>query len=228
MKIKIIITIIAIILVTLCYFISGLFFFNSGIMDNNLQQLNETRTIEILRELDKIPLINTNADHIEFNSYGIITKISKDSISIKTHNEIKTFSHNQNISNLKEDDKIWIYYTYSQDYKKEIKNIRKILQLKDVVDFKTCHDYGGYIENWDFPRKCIIDQVTFKETINDLKQACNNFNGTWIKEFRECEMISEYDCYDLSGEYFECESPCRHNPDSEECIMMCVQVCKFK
>lgn len=61
----------------------------------------------------------------------------------------------------------------------------------------------------------------------DLEKSCIDINGKFLAEFNECEGISEKSCTELGGEFFECESACRNDPDAEMCIEMCVQVCKF-
>jgi len=61
----------------------------------------------------------------------------------------------------------------------------------------------------------------------DLAKDCEDNNGTWLEEYQECEMAGEEWCEKAGGEFFECESACRHDPEAEFCTMQCVQVCKF-
>ena len=66
---------------------------------------------------------------------------------------------------------------------------------------------------------------------NNLEKYCKDSGGTWLSNYKECEgadsMISETDCAKFKGQYFGCESPCRHNPKTEMCITLCMKVCKF-
>lgn len=109
----------------LCFLVSWLFFLDSGIVNEDDLYGNETRAIEILKELDKIPFVNIGVED------------------------------------------------------------------------------------------------------NFIPELCENRDGEWVDGFNECEFLSKDDCEIMGGEYFECESACRNNPDAEACIMMCVQVCKF-
>ena len=62
----------------------------------------------------------------------------------------------------------------------------------------------------------------------DLQTACEDAQGNWISDANECEWISEQLCDDLGGTFVECGSACRHDPDAEFCIMMCVSYCAFE
>ncbi|MBN1274673.1 hypothetical protein JXA12_00065 [Candidatus Woesearchaeota archaeon] len=57
--------------------------------------------------------------------------------------------------------------------------------------------------------------------------ACWSFDGTWLPEYQECEGMSEEQCENLGGTYDGCASACRHDPDAEICIEVCVPVCAF-
>lgn len=77
------------------------------------------------------------------------------------------------------------------------------------------------------PTQTINNEV---EEVN-LGNICTASGGTWLGDYKECEgagdMLSEEKCTELGGKYFECESPCRHNPQTEMCIKLCMKVCKF-
>lgn len=51
--------------------------------------------------------------------------------------------------------------------------------------------------------------------------------GKWIQEHRECEGISQENCSLVGGQFNECASACRHDPEAQFCIMVCVAVCKL-
>jgi hypothetical protein len=57
--------------------------------------------------------------------------------------------------------------------------------------------------------------------------SCEDSGGKWLEEYNECEGISESECDDLGGNFYPCESACRHDPSADVCIQVCVQVCKF-
>ncbi len=67
-----------------------------------------------------------------------------------------------------------------------------------------------------------------EETPNKF-EACEDLGGTPLTEHNECEYITEDACEELNGEYFPCESACRHDPDYPDviCTMQCVPVCVF-
>lgn len=61
-----------------------------------------------------------------------------------------------------------------------------------------------------------------------LEEECIEHGGNWIDEHEECEYISKELCEKLDGEFKECESACRHEPEAEICIDVCVAVCSFE
>lgn len=58
--------------------------------------------------------------------------------------------------------------------------------------------------------------------------ACvSSEGGRWLQEYSECEYMPKQQCDNLGGEYNECASACRHDPEAMMCVLMCVQVCSF-
>ncbi len=57
--------------------------------------------------------------------------------------------------------------------------------------------------------------------------ACTNAGGTWNETYKECGGINEAQCKSIGGTFDECASPCRHDPNATQCILMCVQICKL-
>lgn len=51
---------------------------------------------------------------------------------------------------------------------------------------------------------------------------------TWISKFKECEFLEKERCEEMSGNFSECESACRHAKKKEGCIEMCVPVCSWE
>ena len=72
------------------------------------------------------------------------------------------------------------------------------------------------------------EEIAFEDLPEDKYEACELLDGTALEQFNECEFISQEACDYLGGNFYECESACRNDPDAEMCIMMCVPVCKFK
>lgn len=64
------------------------------------------------------------------------------------------------------------------------------------------------------------------ENINKF-DACLAAGGNALPEFNECEYVSQEICENLGGEFLECESACRNDPDAMFCTLQCVPVCKF-
>ncbi len=60
-----------------------------------------------------------------------------------------------------------------------------------------------------------------------LQEQCENFGGTFIAEYDECEGIDDVSCTELGGMFNECASACRHEEPGADrvCTMQCVQVC---
>lgn len=71
-------------------------------------------------------------------------------------------------------------------------------------------------------------QKTNLDVGKNLQEICISNGGNWIDEYNECEMISEEDCKNMNGLFFECTSACRHSLDPNViCTMQCVPVCEF-
>jgi hypothetical protein len=60
-------------------------------------------------------------------------------------------------------------------------------------------------------------------------EVCMSLKGNWLDEYNECEYIANINCKEFNGDFFECESACRHTVSDEPipCTLQCVQVCKF-
>lgn len=71
------------------------------------------------------------------------------------------------------------------------------------------------------------------ETSIDGKNAvsvgnrCELSGGEWSSEFKECLRVDKIMCESIGGEYNECASACRHNPNAQICTLQCVMVCEF-
>lgn len=74
--------------------------------------------------------------------------------------------------------------------------------------------------------KNIVEGACVDENPNP-EGACLSFDGTWLKETKECEGMGKEMCENLGGTYSDCASACRNNPEGGLCTQQCVQVCKF-
>jgi hypothetical protein len=62
-------------------------------------------------------------------------------------------------------------------------------------------------------------------TTKEAGVTCEDLGGNFLEEHNECEYISQAECDILGGTYNECASACRHDPNAEMCIEVCVPVC---
>lgn len=64
----------------------------------------------------------------------------------------------------------------------------------------------------------------------DKKSECESKGGEWFSGSNVCEInsLSQEQCLAEGGEFNECASACRHNPEAEMCTMQCVLTCTFR
>ncbi len=96
----------------------------------------------------------------------------------------------------------------------------------EVNNFEECME-AGYDVMESHPRQCSDGENVFYEELSDYASLCEERGGTYLEEHGECEYVSEDFCDELGGEFYECESACRHDPDYPDviCTMQCVPVC---
>jgi len=73
-----------------------------------------------------------------------------------------------------------------------------------------------------------IEEKEEAEEVTEIAELCEQLGGTWIDHANECEYIGEQECEALGGIFDGCASACRHDPDAEICIAVCVPVCYFE
>lgn len=77
----------------------------------------------------------------------------------------------------------------------------------------------------------ILSTFTFTELVNSRKLGCAQYGGEWLEEYNECESttLDNYKnvCQENGGTFYQCLSPCRHNPKTQNCIEVCMEVCKY-
>jgi hypothetical protein len=62
----------------------------------------------------------------------------------------------------------------------------------------------------------------------ELAKACQSKSGKWLEQYRECESADKQWCTAAGGQFNECGSACRHNPDpAAPCTLQCVPLCVF-
>lgn len=106
---------------------------------------------------------------------------------------------------------------------------------KEIILEKDGFTY--YFGEWVGNQSNYFDQIlsTFKflDKNTDHKTICESNNGVWLKDYNECESmqsdkgLNKEQCESSNGKFNECDSACRHKPESEVCISVCVGVCKF-
>jgi hypothetical protein len=52
-------------------------------------------------------------------------------------------------------------------------------------------------------------------------------DGILVAEHDECENVTPQWCAEMGGEFNDCASACRHEPEGTICTMQCVAVCSF-
>ncbi len=85
-----------------------------------------------------------------------------------------------------------------------------------------------------------LNYTLFKQTTNvnvgqqvnnsqnqDKKTLCENAQGVYDNQWQECSGIDATTCNKIGGDFVECGSACRHNPDAEICTMQCVIYCQM-
>ncbi|PLW79391.1 hypothetical protein C0585_08175 [Candidatus Woesearchaeota archaeon] len=96
----------------------------------------------------------------------------------------------------------------------------------EVIDFDSCVAAGNPIME-SYPEQCSDGTNTYTNELSN-KELCENLNGgTFIDSANECEGITKDLCEAVNGNYNECASACRNDPDAVVCTMQCVFVCEF-
>ena len=96
----------------------------------------------------------------------------------------------------------------------------------EISNFQECVEEGNPVME-SYPRKCEADGDVFVEVLSKEEKCENLYGGNWLEEHNECERISSDVCSEMGGTFESCASACRHDPDAEACIDVCVQVCSF-
>jgi len=93
----------------------------------------------------------------------------------------------------------------------------------EIVDFDSCVRAGNDIIA-SIPRSCEANNITYIQPT--LAERCEMEGGIWDYTYHECEGVSEQYCVNMiGGNYNECGSSCRHQPEGVLCTMQCVELC---
>ncbi len=80
----------------------------------------------------------------------------------------------------------------------------------------------------DMPESGCGEAAPADSSNQTIAESCADSGGTWLEEYQECENASADWCQEESGGQFEeCASACRHDPEAEMCTLQCVPVCGF-
>ncbi len=100
--------------------------------------------------------------------------------------------------------------------------------------FKIGIGYDDWIDSLELSDE--IDVIDLSENVEliesdkvevSYKSICEENNGNWLEDYSECEGIGPEVCENNDGDYDECASACRHDDDTDMCIQVCIQLCKF-
>ena len=116
-------------------------------------------------------------------------------------------------------------------------NIEPLEWINDneVTNFEECAALGNPIME-SYPEQCAHKGIVYTRELAleelkefEIREACRLLGGTYIDEHDECEYITQEACEYFGGDFKECESACRHDPEYPEvmCTMECVIVCEF-
>ena len=59
------------------------------------------------------------------------------------------------------------------------------------------------------------------------EEKCTAEGGTFVAAVNECEYVSEDWCTAQVGDFNECASACRNDPEAQICTLQCVPVCSL-
>jgi hypothetical protein len=73
-----------------------------------------------------------------------------------------------------------------------------------------------------------VSEPLYPVAYSGLVHGCVKNGGHWLSSHTECENVSADWCLDVSGNFEQCASACRHSGDAlAPCTMQCVPVCGF-
>ena len=137
-------------------------------------------------------------------------------------------------------DRIKFEETVFQGYPALKVNSNEIFFAKDNYMVRIVLTIPNGDAKYNKATESIFNQIllTFKftdplpsETTKGPQIACEQSSGKWLADYNECEGASggldEKTCKELGGVHKACDSACRHDPNAQGCIEVCINVCKF-
>jgi hypothetical protein len=93
--------------------------------------------------------------------------------------------------------------------------------------YSWCEVKNKCLRIWE--EKCEISIDNTSTSTRALSQ-CAQKEGVWYPKEKICEanQLSKSQCIEQEGEFNECASACRHDPEAQVCTMQCVLTCTFK
>lgn len=103
------------------------------------------------------------------------------------------------------------------------------------------YDSEGYLMNSlqivEIQDKLIDCQEVSRKNFVEVQQdwdkykrdLCVDAGGQYLEGegYHECEGVDQIKCNQMYGTFNDCASACRHDPEAEVCIDVCVPVCEF-
>ncbi len=94
-----------------------------------------------------------------------------------------------------------------------------------ITDFDSCVEAGNPTTR-SIPAQCNANGQTYVQEFTK-QEKCELYNGSWVESANECEYIGSELCEEMGGQFNECGSACRNDPEAVMCTMQCVPFCSF-
>jgi len=113
-----------------------------------------------------------------------------------------------------------IIANYADRYEGERMNVRPSLGVSKYIKL-----IDGVLKDINEKKDESLDNISDSPMVN-----CDKMSGIWYGEEGICEVnqLSKEECIAQGGQFNECASACRHNPNAQVCTMQCVLTCTFK
>lgn len=106
-----------------------------------------------------------------------------------------------------------------------------ILENRINGEVRSFDERNNYIVTPPDVRETIVIEDRYDGNVSiNTKSGCEANAGVWYEGSNVCEInsLSQTMCTSRGGEWNECASACRHNPEAEMCTMQCVMTCSFR
>jgi len=97
-------------------------------------------------------------------------------------------------------------------------------QISDLTIFKS---ENKFITLLDSTKEADNAKIISTFKFLNQKNACQTNGGIWDEQYQECGGITKEVCGKIGGEWVECGSPCRHEPNAKYCIQSCALYCQL-